>query len=103
MVGAVESVACFPSIAFRLLAKLPEFAFESICRHFERLGGYGDVAAGRVDCFLDAVLQLPFLNLAVERSLADAEQPSRLLAIAGGQFQRLLRIVTFHFRERSAY
>ena len=50
----------------------------------------------------DLVLQLPVLDHAVQRPLADAEHPGRLLAVAVGQLQRLLDVVALDLAQRPA-
>ena len=51
----------------------------------------------------DLVLQLPLVDLAVERPLADAQHPGRLLTVAFRQRQRLLDVVALHLDQRPAH
>src|SRR5262245_35984903 len=98
MVGAVESATLASSLAFRSLAELFQLPFRGVRGTVQRLGRDSDVSASRVERLLDAVLQLPRLERAIARALADADQFRRFFAIAAGQFERFLRIVSLDFR-----
>src|SRR5947199_178316 len=65
----------------------------------ERLARRREVPAGGGERRPNAVLLLPVLDHPVQRPLADAQQPRRLLAVARGPLQRSLDEVPLHFRQ----
>src|SRR5439155_4265158 len=91
------------SLGIELQSPPFDFALQNARSHAERRSGALHVTAGFLQRLANLVLELPFLHVAVERSLSDAQHPGRFLPIALSQLKRLLDVVTLDFHEWPAH